>query len=140
MKTIGLLVCLCLVATTLETPINPIDEFPFNPVDEFLKQILEILKEMMPTGIPELDDIHIEEDIVDADIAVKNLVITNLSTFVTEIAHLELEDLSLELELAIPVLRGDAWYNLTGEILTIFPLYGDGDIWLEIYDLDVYAK
>ena len=45
------------------------------------------------------------EDIVDADIAVKNLVITNLSTFVTEIAHLELEDLSLELELAIPVLR-----------------------------------
>ena len=50
--------------------------------------------------------IHIfREDIVDADIAVKNLVITNLSTFVTEIAHLELEDLSLELELAIPVLR-----------------------------------
>ena len=45
------------------------------------------------------------EDIVNADIAVKNLVITNLSTFVTEIAHLELEDLSLELELAIPVLR-----------------------------------
>ena len=71
MKTIGLLVCLCLVATTFETPV--IDEFPFNPVDEFLKQILEILKEMMPTGIPELDippldpfevpefdDIHIE--------------------------------------------------------------------------------
>ena len=38
------------------------------------------------------------------------------------------------------MLQGDAWYNLTGEILTIFPLYGDGDIWLEIYDLDVYAK
>ena len=37
-------------------------------------------------------------------------------------------------------IQGDAWYNLTGEILTIFPLYGDGDIWLEIYDLDVYAK
>ena len=33
------------------------------------------------------------------------MVITNLSTFVTEISHLELEDLSLELELAIPVLR-----------------------------------
>ena len=36
--------------------------------------------------------------------------------------------------------QGDAWYNLTGEILTLFPLYGDGDIWLEIYNLDVYAK
>ena len=38
------------------------------------------------------------------------------------------------------MLQGDAWYNLTGEILTLFPLYGDGDIWLEIYNLDVYAK
>lgn len=45
------------------------------------------------------------EDIIGADISIKNLVITNLSTFETEIAHLELEDLSLELELAIPVLR-----------------------------------
>ena len=67
MKTIGFLVCLCLVAMTLETPVRS------DPVDEFLKQILEILKEMMPTGIPELDippldpfevpefdDIHIE--------------------------------------------------------------------------------
>ena len=44
-----------------------------NPVDEFLKQILELLKILMPSGIPELDippldpfevpafdDIHIE--------------------------------------------------------------------------------
>ena len=45
------------------------------------------------------------EDLVGADIAIKNLVIRNLSTFVTEVAHLELEDLSLELELAIPDLR-----------------------------------
>ena len=42
---------------------------------------------------------------VGADITIKNLVIRNLSTFVTEVAHLELEDLSLELELAIPDLR-----------------------------------
>ena len=47
----------------------------------------------------------LSEDIIGADISIKNLVITNLSTFVTEISHLELEDLSLELELAIPVLR-----------------------------------
>ena len=35
--------------------------------------------------------------------------------------------------------EGDAIYNLTGSILGLIPLYGDGDIWLEIYDLDLYA-
>ena len=45
------------------------------------------------------------EDWINADISLKNLIITNLSTFETEIAHLELEELSLELELAIPLLR-----------------------------------
>ena len=36
--------------------------------------------------------------------------------------------------------QGDAKYNLTGNILGLIPLYGDGDIWLEIYDLDLYAS
>ena len=45
------------------------------------------------------------EDIIKADISIDNLVITNLSTFITEIAHLDVEDLALELELRIPQLR-----------------------------------
>ena len=36
--------------------------------------------------------------------------------------------------------QGDAIHNLTGNILGLIPLYGDGDIWLEIYDLDLYAQ
>ena len=59
----------------------------------------------MATRRPELRKNIYSEDLVGADIAIKNLVIRNLSTFVTEVAHLELEDLSLELELAIPDLR-----------------------------------
>ena len=31
-------------------------------------------------------------------------------------------------------------YNLTGIIISIFPLYGDGPMWLEVYDLDIHAK
>lgn len=40
----------------------------------------------------------------------------------------------------VGAVQGDAWYNLTGLIMGLFPLYGDGDIWLEIYDLDIHAK
>ena len=47
----------------------------------------------------------LRQDIIKADISIDNFVITNLSTFITEIAHLELEDLALELELRIPKLR-----------------------------------
>jgi len=93
-----------------------------------------------PFEVPKFEIPHIEEDIIKADISIDNLVITNLSTFITEIAHLDVEDLALELELRIPQLRGDAIYNLTGNILGILPLYGDGPMYLEIDQLDVYAK
>ena len=68
MKFVGLLFVTGLVSITIEKPHGH-----SNPVDEFLKQILELLKIMMPSGIPELDippldpfevpafdDIHIE--------------------------------------------------------------------------------
>ena len=55
---------------------------------------------------------------VGADIAIKNLVIRNLSTFVTEVAHLELEDLSLELELAIPDLRVGIQHQIHPQMTT----------------------
>merc|ERR1711868_247606 len=147
MKLVTLLLCFALFAASSGQPLVG------DLVDDFLKQILDLIKQVMPDGIPELgippldpfevppiDDIHLHEDWISADIALKNLIVKNLSTFETEIAHLELEELSLELELAIPLLRGDAMYNLTGIILGLFPLYGDGPMWLEVYDLDIHAK
>merc|ERR1711915_239287 len=124
-----------------------------DPVDDFLKQILELLKQMMAEGnpalgipildpfeVPHFDIPHIEEDIITADVSIENLVVRNLSTFDTKLAHLDLENLALSLELGIDLLRGDAIYNLTGNILGLIPLYGDGEIWLEIYDLDLSAS
>eukprot|EP00091_Calanus_sinicus_P011461 TRINITY_DN2597_c0_g1_i14.p1 TRINITY_DN2597_c0_g1~~TRINITY_DN2597_c0_g1_i14.p1 ORF type:complete len:254 (-),score=101.37 TRINITY_DN2597_c0_g1_i14:40-801(-) len=122
-------------------------------LDAYLKEILELLKAQMPAGIPDLgippldpfevphfDIDPIEEDIIKATIEINNLVIKNLATFETKIAHLDLEALSLELELTIADLRGDADYKLDGTIASILPLYGEGPMWLEIYGLDVYAK
>ena len=45
------------------------------------------------------------EDIVNVTIEVDNLVVTNLGTFKTKIAHLDIEQLSLELELTLVDLR-----------------------------------
>merc|ERR1712066_1097413 len=69
-----------------------------DPVDDFLKQILELLKQMMAEGNPALG-------------------IPVLDPF--EVPHFD---------------------NLTGNILGLIPLYGDGEIWLEIYDLDLSAS
>jgi len=122
-------------------------------LDAYIKQILDLLKEQMPTGIPELgippldpfevphfDIPHIEEDVIKADITIDNFIIKNLATFETKLAHLDLEALSLELELTLADLRGDADYSLDGTILGLLPLYGEGPMWLEIYGLDLYAK
>jgi len=122
-------------------------------LDAYLRQILELLKAQMPGGIPDLgippldplqvphfDIPPIEEDIVKVTIEIDNLVITNLATFETKIAHLDIEDLSLELELTLADLRGDADYKLDGTIASIFPLYGEGPMMLEIFGLDLYAK
>ena len=45
------------------------------------------------------------EDIITADVSIENLVIRNLSTFDTKLAHLDLEKLALALELSIDDLR-----------------------------------
>merc|ERR1712002_449574 len=122
-------------------------------LDAYLRQILDLLKAQMPAGIPELgippldpflvphfDIPPIEEDIAKGTIEIDNLVITNLATFETKLAHLDIEQLSLELELTIADLRGDADYKLDGTLAAIFPIYGEGPMWLEVYGLDAYAK
>ena len=78
-----------------------------------------------------------------------------MATFDIALAHLDLEALSLELELTLadlrvrlnnpiflikPLHKGDADYKLDGTLASIFPLYGEGPMWLEIYGLDLYAK
>ena len=38
------------------------------------------------------------------------------------------------------MLQGDAEYKLDGTLAAIFPIYGEGPMWLEVYGLDAYAK
>merc|ERR1712130_878576 len=87
-------------------------------IDQYIRDILELIKSQMPNGIPDLgippldpfevphfDIPHIDEDIIDVDIAVEYLVVRNISTFETKQAHLDLEALTLLLQLNIADLR-----------------------------------
>merc|ERR1712098_255803 len=82
----------------------------------------------------------IDEDLIKADIEVNDLVIKGLSTFNIEVVHLDLEHLGLTLDLLIADLRGDATYKLDGSILGILPLYGEGPMFLELYNLNLSAQ
>merc|ERR1712130_876349 len=99
-------------------------------IDQYIRDILELIKSQMPNGIPDID-----EDIIDVDIAVEDLVVRNISTFETKQAHLDLEALTLLLQLNIADLRGDALYVLDGTVLGFLPIYGNGSMWLEVWGL-----
>merc|ERR1711962_982248 len=125
-------------------------------VDEYIAAILELLKTQMPTGIPDLgippldpfevphfdiDPIDVDDPVpVNLNITIDDFVIKNLATFETQLAHLDLEGLGLELNLTIADLRGDATYSLDGTALGIFPIYGDGPMYLELYGVTLHAK
>merc|ERR1712055_57363 len=121
-------------------------------IDQYIRDILELIKSQMPNGIPDLgippldpfevphfDIPHIDEDIIDVDIAVEDLVAKNISTFETKQAHLDLEALTLLLQLDIADLRGDANYTLDGTVLGFLPIYGNGSMWLEVWGLKLYG-
>merc|ERR1712088_101361 len=118
----------------------------------YLRAILEEFRNAMTVGIPEINipvldpfevphfDIpHIEEGPVKADITIDDFIIKNLATFETKNVHLDPVGLSLELELDIPLLRGDAVYSLDGSIFGLFPLYGNGDMYIELSGLVIRA-
>lgn len=141
-----LVLCL-LTGSTTAVPVNNKEVNKDDSVDNYIKAILEELRAAMPTGIPELgipildpfdvphfDIPHIEETGVTADITIDGLTIKNLATFETKTVHLDVVGLSLELELDVPLLRGDAIYSLDGSIFSLFPLYGNGDMYIESVD------
>jgi hypothetical protein len=43
--------------------------------------------------------------VIELDVTIDNLVVVNIATFETRVAHIELSELSLQLELFIPLLR-----------------------------------
>ena len=92
---------------------------------------------------------------VEADITIDNFVLKNLATFETQDLHLDLLKLHLDAQLTLPKLRvrlikgtkrrlfctffvkGDAVYSLDGSIFNLLPLYGDGDMFLELNELSI---
>ena len=87
-----------------ELGIPPLDPFDVPHFDiPHIEYVSSIISNCRP--IIKFFKILNREDIVKVDIKIDNLVITNLATFETKVAHLDLEALSLELELGLEDLR-----------------------------------
>jgi hypothetical protein len=122
-------------------------------VDNYIRAILDNFRSQMTTGIPDLgipvlDPFavphftipHISEGIAEIDTKIDDLVITGLSTFTTDEVKSDLNALSLSLALGVPLLRGDAVYDLDGTIASILPIYGNGAMWLELTQVVLSAS
>jgi len=117
--------------------------------NDYLRQTLENLKALMPTGnpaigipvleplsIPKIDE-HIRDGAADVKIIVDKLKIAGLSKF--DIRHVDgnLQNLQLSINLFFPKIAAEAEYDLNGKIFNFIPLYGKGPAHIQIVDLDI---
>merc|ERR1711909_46509 len=122
-------------------------------VDAYLRAVLDTFRDHMQEGFPDLhipvldpfavphfDIDHISEGPAEIDIKIDDLVINGLSTFTTDLVHSDLEKFSLDLALGIHFLRGVAIYDLDGIIASILPIYGNGEIQLNLTDVTLSAS
>merc|ERR1711936_97955 len=123
-------------------------------LDQCIKDTLEMLKLNMTTGIPSLgippldpfyvhhlDIPPLEEGIMVASGSVDNLTVSNLTSFQSQMVHLNEENLSLHLELFIPQLKAEGTLGLNGSVLDIFPIYGaDEPIYLDISGVGLHVE
>merc|ERR1719402_1552885 len=121
--------------------------------DNYIRAVLDTFRSQMTTGIPDLgipvldpfavphfNIDHISEGVAEIDIKIDDLVIHGLSTFTTDNVHTDLDAWSLDLALGIHFLRGVAIYDLDGIIASILPIYGNGEIQLNLTNVVLSAS
>ncbi|PAA53720.1 hypothetical protein BOX15_Mlig021288g2, partial [Macrostomum lignano] len=115
-------------------------------LNQYIKALLENLKEEMPNGIPDLnipplEPLHlpeiyadIEEGMAKVRLHMLDLLIEGLSGFVVREVKGDLNTMSFSLDLFLPEITGQSYYDMDGKVL-IFPLYGRGMAGLKVNDL-----
>ncbi|XP_035215793.1 uncharacterized protein LOC118189317 isoform X2 [Stegodyphus dumicola] len=122
-------------------------------INEFLIGVIENFREDMLTGIPELkvpilDPFKAKKplkvDVEDSKASVHgnftNVLVEGLSGFVLDYLRADLQNLSLRFNLTIPWIKAVGNYSLNGKIIKIIPLRGEGEFWVESFNLSVAAK
>ncbi|XP_026726105.1 uncharacterized protein LOC113492701 [Trichoplusia ni] len=109
-------------------------------VNALVRQLIEYVRHVINNGslifkIPPLDPLvlthfHLEvpAGLINLDIELKNILATGIGSFVVHKSHLNLSDLTFDLDISVPTIDASAeHYDLTGDFFTAIPLYGKGD-------------
>ncbi|XP_076300502.1 uncharacterized protein LOC143218860 isoform X1 [Lasioglossum baleicum] len=118
-----------------------------------LRRFLEKFRGRMRYGIPELgippleplqlDEIDVVIDnpeIGNVTLVIENLVLHNLSTFVTNKAKLSLIGPTITANVTVPHLYAEGLYNISGVLGNMVKLFGDGPFKADIYDFQIYVN
>ncbi|XP_057317906.1 uncharacterized protein LOC130662938 [Microplitis mediator] len=132
---------------------NYIDSAASIGLDFKLRRLLEKFRARMPHGFPELDipvleplqlrEIYLEThnpEIGDLNIFVDNVTISGLSTFVVDRARLSLIGPTIAVNLTIPTVIVDGYYNISGILGNTFELHGSGPFAATARDFRIFFE
>lgn len=118
-----------------------------------LRRIVEKFRARMPYGIPELDipplePLELDEVQININnpefgtmsLMIEDLIVHNLSTFVTNKAKLSLLGPTITLNITIPKIYAEGYYNISGILGGMVNLHGAGSFKADIYDFMLYVN
>ncbi|XP_046976380.1 uncharacterized protein LOC124542477 [Vanessa cardui] len=121
-------------------------------VDILINQLINIIRSFINNGmgiigIPPLDPLILDNfhldipaGLINLDLQLKDIFISGLGGFVVHRSKLELKDLSFDIDVSVPRLEIRAGlYNLTGDLLTAIPIYGEGKAEFIVEDFRIKA-
>lgn len=117
-------------------------------LDNYIRLVLNNFFAALGTGIPALgippldplaignvsiSNLQVQGGHIDAEAA--NVAVTGLSLLTVTSLHLDLSALTMDLRAFMPYLKIDGDYSLNGIVLTVFPIYGDGPFYVQVFDV-----
>ncbi|KAJ8733985.1 hypothetical protein PYW07_014536 [Mythimna separata] len=108
-------------------------------VNALIRQLIAYIRRVINNGssifgIPPLDPLDLEHyhlyipaGLINLDLELHKIWATGIGSFVVHRSHLDLNDLSFDLDISVPKLDASAAdYDLIGDFFTAIPLYGKG--------------
>ncbi|XP_068628652.1 uncharacterized protein [Battus philenor] len=157
-----LLIALCTLATAAPKPKK---EYQYDPLAEItqdersilvnilIRQLIAYIRHVINNGsaifgLPPLDPLDLESyhlivpaGLLNIDLELKNILVSGFGGFVVHKSTLRLPDLTFDLDISLPRLNiSTELYDLTGDVLNAFPLYGYGKAVFQVEKFRFQAK
>ncbi|CAL1293759.1 unnamed protein product [Larinioides sclopetarius] len=122
---------------------------PDPDLENYLREAIENFREQMKEGIeainmPVLDplelkdlDINVAENLATMDLHIKMITVEGLSSFQFHHIYPDLENFFLQVNLTLPGVISWGKYYLSGKLLKIFPLKGNGNFQINVTEGEI---